>query len=72
MKGVRQTDHIAMFPLELPLRLIKMYSFHGETVLDPFLGSGTTMKAAKMLGRKCIGYEINKDYKDVIVKKTKT
>jgi len=54
----RQKDHPAMFPLELPKRLIKMYSFVGETVLDPFVGSGTTMKAANMLGRNSIGIDL--------------
>ncbi len=42
LKPEKQDEHVAMFPVELPRRLIKMYSFHGETVLDPFLGSGTT------------------------------
>ena len=65
----RQKEHIAMFPLEIPRRLIKMYSFYGETVLDPFLGSGTTMKAAQLLGRSCIGFEINPDYRSIIEKK---
>lgn len=65
----RQNGHIAMFPLEIPYRLIKMYSFYGEKVLDPFLGSGTTVKAAQMLGRQGIGYEINVDYEPVIRKK---
>jgi len=68
----RQEDHIAMFPLEVPYRLIKMYSFYGETVLDPFLGSGTTIKAAKMLGRKGIGYEINKNFESIIRKKVES
>ena len=44
----RQIEHIAMFPVELPRRLIKMYSFYGETVLDPFLGSVTTSLAAAL------------------------
>jgi DNA modification methylase len=56
--GERQTLHEAMFPDELPCRLIRMFSFVGETVLDPFLGSGTTVKVALDLGRKAIGYEI--------------
>ncbi len=65
----KQNCHIAMFPVEIPYRLIKMYSFFGETVLDPFLGSGTTIKAASLLGRVGIGYEINQKYKTVIEKK---
>ena len=58
-----------MFPEELPKRLIKMFSFVGDTVLDPFLGSGTTMLAAKNLGRNSIGYEINPDFLNIIKKK---
>ena len=54
--------HAAPFPYELPYRLIKAYSFIGETVLDPFLGSGTTLVAARDLGRNGIGYEINSHY----------
>lgn len=64
--GVKQTGHIAMFPEELPKRLIKMFSFVGETVLDPFAGSGTTLLAANNLGRNSIGYELNKDFKLII------
>lgn len=58
--------HIAMFPEELPRRLIKMFSFVGENILDPFLGSGTTSKVARELGRNSIGYEINKKFLPVI------
>lgn len=47
------------FPVELPRRLIKIYSVKGDTVLDPFIGSGTTMKAAFELKRSCIGIEID-------------
>lgn len=57
--GEKQDKHLAMFPEELPKRLIKMFSFTGETVLDPFLGSGTTTLAAKNLNRNSVGYEIN-------------
>jgi site-specific DNA-methyltransferase (adenine-specific) len=64
--GVKQNGHVAMFPEELPRRLIKMYSFVGDTVLDPFLGSGTTTKVAKELQRNSIGYEINKKFLDII------
>ena len=64
--GQRQDRHLAAFPEELPKRLIKMFSFTGETVLDPFLGSGTTSVAAARLGRASVGYEINADYGPVI------
>lgn len=60
--GVRQDRHVAMFPEELPKRLIKMFAFKGETILDPFLGSGTTSLAAKNLERNSIGYEINSEF----------
>jgi DNA modification methylase len=61
--------HEAVFPEELPRRLIKMFSFVGDTVLDPFLGSGTTMKAALELGRRAIGYEVNKKFLGIIKEK---
>lgn len=67
--GVRQDKHLAMFPEELPKRLIKMFSFIGETVLDPFLGSGTTSLVAKNLNRNSVGYEINKEFIPIIRKK---
>lgn len=57
--------HPAPFPEELPRRLIKLYSFVGDTVLDPFLGSGTTAFVANRLSRNAIGYEINPDYLDL-------
>lgn len=52
-------NHIAPFPYELPYRLIKAFSYIGETVLDPFVGSGVTLLAAADLKRNGIGYEIN-------------
>lgn len=58
-----------MFPEELPKRLIKMFSFVGETILDPFVGSGTTSLAAKNLQRNSIGYEINESFLPIITKK---
>ncbi len=64
--GTKQDSHIAMFPEELPKRLIKMFSFVGDTVLDPFLGSGTTSLAAKYLNRNSIGYEINNEFIPII------
>lgn len=60
--GARQNGHIAMFPEELPRRLIKMFSFVGETVLDPFAGSGTTALAAKNTDRNSVGFEINPEF----------
>ena len=62
--GAKQDGHIAVFPEELPHRLIKMFSFAGETIFDPFMGSGTTALAARNLQRNSIGYEINTDFVD--------
>jgi len=67
--GTRQDNHIAMFPEELPKRLIKMFSFVGDTILDPFAGSGTTNLAAKNLGRNSVGYEINHEFIPIIKEK---
>ncbi len=67
--GAKQIDHEAMFPDELPKRVIKMFTFIGDTVLDPFLGSGTTVKVALELRRNGIGYEINKNFLNIIKKK---
>jgi site-specific DNA-methyltransferase (adenine-specific) len=67
--GERQDKHLAMFPEELPGRLIKMFSFVGDTILDPFAGSGTTILAARNLNRNSIGYEINEDYLPIIKEK---
>ncbi len=64
--GAKQDKHLAMFPEELPKRLIKMFSFPNETVLDPFMGSGTTAYVAKMLDRNSIGYEINSEFIPII------
>ncbi|MDZ4722575.1 MAG: DNA methyltransferase [candidate division Zixibacteria bacterium] len=60
--GEKQDGHLAMFPEELPKRLIRMFSFVDETVLDPFLGSGTTAATALKLQRNSLGYEINKEF----------
>ncbi|MDR1372221.1 MAG: thermonuclease family protein [Dysgonamonadaceae bacterium] len=67
--GARQDGHLAMFPEELPRRLIKMFSFSQETVLDPFMGSGTTALAARRLGRNSVGYEINSEFIPLIREK---
>lgn len=67
--GEKQNGHLAMFPEELPKRLIKMFSFVGDTVLDPFLGSGTASLAAKNQSRNSIGYKINEGFLSVIKEK---
>jgi site-specific DNA-methyltransferase (adenine-specific) len=67
--GEKQDKHLAMFPEELPRRLIKMFSFVGDIVLDPFLGSGTTSLASRNLDRNSIGYEINEEFLPVIQSK---
>ena len=61
--GSKQNRHIAVFPEELPKRLIKMFSFVGDTVCDPFMGSGTTALAAGNLGRNSVGYELNNAFR---------
>ncbi|MDO8572034.1 MAG: site-specific DNA-methyltransferase [bacterium] len=65
-----QGGHVAPFPEELPLRCIKLYSFVGETVLDPFGGSGTTTKMAILNKRDSVLYEIKKEYLEHIRDKT--
>jgi len=62
---------IAAFPEEIPYRLIKLFSYKGETVLDPFMGSGTTLKVAIELGRNAIGYEIDLELINAVKKKLK-
>lgn len=61
--------HSAIMPEEIPYRLIKIFSFVGDVVLDPFAGSGTTLKVAKELERFYIGYEIMPFYKEIIDKR---
>ncbi len=65
----RVEEAVAAFPDEIPSRLIKLFTFVGETVFDPLLGPGTTLKVARELGRKGISYEIDLERKDVIRKK---
>ncbi len=68
-KEGRLEEGIAAFPEELATRLIKLFSFAGETVLDPFLGSGTTSKVALQNGRNSVGYEIDLDLKTTVMEK---
>jgi len=65
----KKIGHPAPFPIELPRRCIKLFSFVGDTILDPFLGSGTTLVTAKMLNRKGIGIEIDSQYCDLAKKR---
>lgn len=62
----RNDDHPAKFPYQLPYRCVRMFSFKGDTVLDPFCGSGTTLKAAVDTGREAVGYEVEKKYQSII------
>lgn len=61
--------HPAAFPVELPRRCIKLFSFVGDVVLDPFLGSGSTLIASFLSNRKGVGIEVDKDYCDIAVKR---
>jgi site-specific DNA-methyltransferase (adenine-specific) len=73
--GKRQEKHPAPFPEELPRRLLRMFTFSGDTVLDPFVGSGTTTKVADDMNRSSVGYEIgfetpnDQDWREVIREK---
>jgi site-specific DNA-methyltransferase (adenine-specific) len=67
--GEKQSKHLAIYPAELPNRLIRMFSFVGDTILDPFLGSGTTSVCAKNLDRNSIGIEINREFIPIIKRK---
>jgi DNA modification methylase len=69
LPGASTRQHPAPYPLELALRLIRMYSFVGDTVLDPFVGTGTTSLAASQCGRNSIGYEIDANYLDLARKR---
>jgi len=62
IRGASTRHHPAPYPLEIPLRLIRMFSFAGDTVLDPFSGTGTTAQAAALTGRNSLSYEIDPDY----------
>ncbi|MGQ9920164.1 MAG: DNA-methyltransferase [Desulfobacca sp.] len=61
-ESAKKVGHPAPFPVELPYRLLHLYTFRGDVVLDPFMGSGTTAIAALQTGRRYVGYEINPTY----------
>lgn len=65
VNGVKDKDHPAPFPVAIPSRLIQLFSFYGDTVLDPFCGVATTGKAAIALGRKFIGFDISENYLNI-------
>jgi site-specific DNA-methyltransferase (adenine-specific) len=67
--NAKKIGHPAPFPIELPHRLINLYSYEGDVVLDPFCGSGTTCIAALQNNRNYVAYEINQDYVDLAQKR---
>lgn len=65
----QRNGHPCPFPVEIPSRLVQMFTDGGDTVLDPFMGSGTTLVAAKNLGRRAIGIEIEERYCEIAAKR---
>ena len=61
----RRIGHPAPYPVELPRRLIELYTFKGDLVLDPFVGSGTTAVAAVEAGRHFVGYDVSEAYLEI-------
>jgi modification methylase len=61
-ESAKKVGHPAPFPVELPYRLIQLYTYSNEVVLDPFMGSGQTALAARKTGRRFVGYEVNEEY----------
>lgn len=70
--SAKATGHPAPFPLELPRRLIQLYTYTGDVVLDPFVGSGTTCQAAALLDRKWVGYDLSAEYVELARKNLET
>lgn len=68
-ESAKKIGHPAPFPVELPHRLIQLYTYEGDTVLDPFMGSGTTGVAAKKLGRHYVGYDNKQEWADLAQKR---
>ena len=64
-ESASRVGHPAPFPVELPRRLIELYTFEGDVVLDPFMGSGTTAVAAREAGRHYVGYELDQAYAEL-------
>lgn len=72
LTGASTRQHPAPYPLELAVRLVRMFSFVGDTVLDPFLGTATTTLAAALWGRNSIGYEVDSEYFKLAVKRVRS
>ncbi|MCJ7668343.1 MAG: site-specific DNA-methyltransferase, partial [Anaerolineae bacterium] len=70
-ESARKVGHPAPFPIDLPYRLIQLYTFEGEVVLDPFVGSGTACIAALKTNRHYIGYDNEKQYVDLAERRIK-
>ncbi|TAL67071.1 MAG: site-specific DNA-methyltransferase [Bacteroidetes bacterium] len=70
-ESAKKVNHPAPFPEELPFRLIQLYSFKNDIILDPFMGNGTTAIAALKTNRTFVGYEINSEYKSIADKRIK-
>ena len=68
-ESARRIGHPAPFPVELPRRCIELYTYAGDAVLDPFMGSGTTAIAALQTGRRFVGYEISEEYRAVALRR---
>jgi DNA modification methylase len=64
-ESARRVSHPAPFPVELPERLIRLYTYQGDLVLDPFMGSGSALVAASRLGRRFVGYDLDPTYVDI-------
>lgn len=69
VNGASTKNHPAPYPVQLADRLIRMFSFAGDTVLDPFLGTGTTSVAAALAGRNSIGFEIEPAFADMALRR---
>jgi site-specific DNA-methyltransferase (adenine-specific) len=68
-ESAKKIGHPAPFPVELPYRCIQLYTYSNEVVLDPFIGSGQTALAARRAGRHYVGYEVNRDYRNLAIKR---
>lgn len=69
-ESAKKVKHPAPFPIELPRRTIELYTFKGDVILDPFMGSGSTAIAALQTGRYFVGYDISREYVDITNKRT--